>query len=119
MKENMINGQKNINVSIPLTEDTNKLISNDKIELIKSTATFINTSRTDVVDTTALIEKADKYSTFYVGLDIDLDEHKELLSQYRNNVIITPHTAGVSKQALDRMDYELASNIVSCCGKNE
>ena len=110
-----------INVSIPLTEETKYLISKDKIELMKTTATFINTSRVDIVDTKALIEKADKYNTFYVGLDIDLDEHKELLSQYRDNVIITPHTAGVSKQAIERMDFELANNIVNCLngGENE
>jgi len=110
-----------INVSIPLTEETKYLISKDKIELMKSTATFINTSRVDIVDTKALIEKADRYNTFYVGLDIDLDEHKELLSQYRDNVIITPHSAGVSKQAIERMDFELANNIVNCLngGKNE
>lgn len=103
-----------INVSIPLTEETKYLISKDKIELMKPTATFINTSRVDIVDTKALIEKADRYNTFYVGLDIDLDEHKELFSQYRDNVIITPHTAGVSKQAIERMDFELANNIVNC-----
>lgn len=110
-----------INVSIPLTEETKYLISKDKIELMKPTATFINTSRVDIVDTKGLIEKADRYNTFYVGLDIDLDEHKELLSQYRDNVIITPHTAGVSKQAIERMDFELANNIVNCLNgeKNE
>ena len=64
-----------INVSIPLTEETKYLISKDKIELMKPTTTFINTSRVDIVDTKALIEKADKYSTFYVGLDIDLDNY--------------------------------------------
>lgn len=103
-----------INVSIPLTEETKYLISKDKINLMKLTATFINTSRQDVVDTKALIEKADKYSTFYVGLDIDLDDYTDLFSVYRNNVIVTPHTAGVSKQAIDRMDYELANKIVKC-----
>ncbi len=108
-----------INVSIPLTEETKYLISKDKIELMKSTATFINTSRVDIVDTKSLIEKADKYNTFYVGLDIDLDEHKDLLSQYRDNVIITPHTAGVSKQAIERMDFELANNIVNCLNGEE
>ncbi len=102
-----------INVSIPLTEGTNNLISKEKIALMKNTATFINTSRTDVVDTKELIEKALKFQTFYVGLDIDLDEHKELLSQYRNNVIVTPHIAGVSRQAIERMDIEIANNIVS------
>lgn len=110
-----------INVSIPLTDETRYLISKDKIDMIKETATFINTSRQDVVDTKALIEKADKYNTFYVGLDIDLDNYETLLSRYRNNVIVTPHTAGVSKQAIERMDYELANNIVNCLNgeKNE
>lgn len=102
-----------INISIPLTNETKCLISKEKIGLIKSTATFINTSRLDIVDTKALIQKADEYSTFYVGLDIDLDNYEELLSKYRNNVIVTPHIAGVSKQAINRMDYELANNIVN------
>ena len=102
-----------INISLPLTEETKYLISKEKIEMMKKTATFINTSRVDIVDTKTLIEKADKYDTFYVGLDIDLDEHEELLSQYRNNVIITPHTAGVSKQAIDRMDLELVNSIIN------
>lgn len=80
--------------------------------MMKPTATFINTSRCDVVDIKPLIEKADKYNTFYVGLDIDLGDYKELLSQYRNNVIVTPHIAGVSKEAIKRMDYELFRRIV-------
>ena len=106
-----------INVSIPLTEETNNLISKDKITLMKPTATFINTSRTEVVDNKALIEYADLHSTFYVGLDIDLDNYKELFRKYRNNVIITPHTAGISKQAIERMDIEIANRIVNSLEK--
>ena len=100
-----------INVSIPLNDETRNLISKEKIELIKPTATFINTSRTEVVDTNALIEYADKHETFYVGLDIDLDDYKDLFSKYRKNVIVTPHTAGISKQAIDRMYLEIANKI--------
>lgn len=102
-----------INVSIPLNDETRNLISREKIELMKPTATFINTSRTEIVDTKALIDYADKYDTFYVGLDIDLGDYKELFMNYRNNVIITPHTAGISKQALARMDLEIANKIVN------
>jgi len=102
-----------INVSIPLNDGTRNLISRDKIQLMKPTTTFINTSRTDVVDIDALIEYADKYSSFYVGLDIDINNHEELFSVYRNNVIVTPHIAGVSKQAIERMDIELANNIIT------
>lgn len=102
-----------VNVSIPLTSETRNLISKDKISLLKPTATFINTSRAEIVDTEALIAYADLYDTFYVGLDIDLDNYEELFSKYRNNVIVTPHTAGISKQAIYRMDLEIANNIIS------
>lgn len=101
-----------INVSIPLTKETKNLIAKEKINLIKPTATFINTSRAEIVDTEALIEYADKYSTFYVGLDIDVDNYKELFSKHRANVIVTLHTVGISKQAIKRMDLELANKIV-------
>lgn len=101
-----------INISIPLTEETKNLISKKEIELLKSNATFINTSRTEVVDTKSLIEYADKYDSFYVGLDIDIESYNELFQKQRNNVIVTPHTAGISKQAIARMDLELANRIV-------
>lgn len=101
-----------INVSIPLNDETKKLIAKEEINLMKPTATFINTSRAEVVDNNALIEYADKHDTFYVGLDIDVDNYEELFSKYRPNVIVTPHTAGTSKQAIERMDLELANKIV-------
>ena len=101
-----------INVSLPLTEETKGLISRKKIELIKHNATFISTSRAEIIDLRALINYADKYETFYVGLDIDLDRYKELLCKYRKNVIVSPHTAGVSKQSIEKMDVEIANRIV-------
>lgn len=79
---------------------------------MKPTATFINASRDEIVDVKALIEYADLHDTFYVGLDIDLDNYKDIFSKYRKNVIVTPHLAGISKQAIDRMDVELANKIV-------
>jgi len=107
-----------INVSIPLTDETKRLISRKEIELLKPTATFINTSRTEIVDTEELIAYADRYESFYVGLDIDIENYQQLFQKRRNNVIVTPHTAGVSKQAIARMDLELANNIIQKFDKN-
>lgn len=101
-----------VNVSVPLNTETEGMISRELIGMMKPTATFINTSRVDVVDMEALMEYADKHEAFYVGLDIDTDEYKELLGKYRDNVIVTPHTAGVSKQAIARMDLEIAERVV-------
>ena len=104
-----------ITVNIPLNEASENLISNDKIRLMKKSATFINTSRAEIVDMNALVKYADESETFNVGLDIDVENYKEILSMKRNNVIITPHIAGVTQQAIERMDIELANNIKNYC----
>lgn len=102
-----------VSINIPLTDETKMLISEEKINLLKSNATFINTSRAEIVDIEALINYAEKHDTFYVGLDIDLDNYKELFMENRKNVIVTPHIAGVSKQAIARMDMEIANRIIN------
>ncbi len=100
-----------ITVNIPLNEENKNLISKDKIRLMKKTATFINTSRAEIVDMSELIKYADENDTFNVGLDIDSENYKEILGVIKNNVIVTPHIAGVTKEAIKRMDVELANNI--------
>ena len=101
-----------ITINIPLTEENKNLISKEKIRLMKKTATFINTSRGELVDMPELIKYADENKTFNVGLDIDAENYKDILSIKRNNVIVTPHIAGVTKEAVERMDVEVANNIV-------
>lgn len=100
-----------ITVNIPLNEENKNLISKDKMRLMKKTATFINTSRAEIVDMNELIRYADENPTFNVGLDIDVENYKEILNEKRNNVVVTPHIAGVTKEAIKRMDVELANNI--------
>lgn len=78
---------------------------------MKKTATFIDTLRAEIVDINELIKYADENDTFYVGLDIDAEYHKDILEKKRNNVIVTPHIAGVTQEAIKRMDVELVNNI--------
>jgi len=106
-----------ITVNIPLNEENKNLISSNKIKLMKKTATFINTSRAELVDMNALIKYGDENSTFNVGLDIDVQEYKELLKVKRDNVIVTPHIAGVTKESIKRMDVELADSIREYLGE--
>ncbi len=106
-----------ITVNIPLNKENKNLISKDKIRLMKKTATFINTSRAEIVDMGELMKYADENETFNVGLDIDAENYKELLNTKRNNVIVTPHIAGVTKEAIKRMDVELANSIREYLGE--
>ena len=106
-----------ITVNIPLNKENKNLISKDKIKLMKKTATFINTSRAEIVDMNELIRYADENAVFNVGLDIDAENYKGLLNIKRNNVIVTPHIAGVTKEAIKRMDVELANSIKEYLGE--
>lgn len=106
-----------ITVNIPLNKENKNLISKDKIRLMKKTATFINTSRAEIVDMNELIRYANENATFNVGLDIDAENYKELLNTKRNNVIVTPHIAGITKEAIKRMDVELANSIREYLGE--
>ena len=101
-----------ITINIPLTEENKNLISKEKIRLMKKTATFINTSRAELVDMPELIKYADENKTFNVGLDIDAESYKDILNIKRNNVIVTPHIAGVTKESVERMDVEVANRLV-------
>ena len=102
-----------VNVSVPLTEQTRNLISKEKINLLKKNAIFINTSRTEIADVAALIDFADRNPDFYLGLDIDIDKYSELLAKKRSNVIVTPHIAGCTDEAIQRTFVECAENIVN------
>ena len=100
-----------ISVHLPLSELSEGLIDMEKINLMKESAIFINTSREQIVDTTYLLEYADKNANFGVGLDVDIDGLEEIIKKQRNNVLITPHIAGISLEAIIRMDTELAESI--------
>ena len=110
--DKLLNISDIVTVNIPLNEESKNLISKDKSRKKKKTATFINTSRAEIVDMEELIKYADENDTFNVGLDIDAENYKEMLRTKRNNVIVTPHIAGVTKEAIERMDVELANNII-------
>ena len=106
-----------ITINIPLNEENRNIISKEKIRLMKRTATFINTSRGELVDMNELIKYADENNTFNVGLDIDAEDYKDILNIKRNNVIVTPHIAGVTKEAVERMDVEVANKLVKYINK--
>lgn len=116
--DSLLSNSDIITINIPLNEKNKNLISKEKIGLMKKTSTFINTSRAEIVDINELIKYADENKTFNVGLDIDVDNYKDILKIERNNVIVTPHIAGVTQEAIKRMDVELANEIVKYIKEN-
>lgn len=90
-----------ISVHVPLTQKTLGLIGRAEFELMKPTSFFINTSRGEVVDESALKWALKSGEIGGAALDVFSEEpfaDHELLSLA--NFIGTPHTAGNSKEAV-------------------
>ncbi|MDO8740776.1 MAG: hydroxyacid dehydrogenase [Candidatus Woesearchaeota archaeon] len=124
-----------ISLHAPYNKATHHLINKNNIKLIKKGSILINTARGSLVETEALVEALDRGILSGAGLDVLeeeqlVKEESELLSKNypietlktviqnhtllkRENVIITPHNAFNSIEALQRILDTTIENIKS------
>ncbi len=102
-----------VSVHMPLTPETKKLIGLNEIKLMKPTAFLVNTARGGIIDEEELVE-ALKQKVIAGGafdfLEKDPPEITNPLFQFEN-VIITPHNAAITYEAMDRMGLHAAQGI--------
>lgn len=102
-----------ITVHVPLTEETRKMLSAERISLVKPGAILVNTSRGAVIDEEALCRALAEGRVSYAGLDVFEREPptgSPLLGL--PNVVLTPHVAAFTREALYRMDMANAEDLV-------
>jgi len=108
-----------ISVNLPNNAETKGIISSRLIDMMKPTAIFISVSRLETIDVMALIQKANYRFSFYVCLDIDVDETVAKIMQDQANIIITPHIAGGTVETRRRMFGEVAAQIANLVERTE
>jgi len=91
-----------VSVHPPLTPQTRKMINDEALAKMKPTAFLVNCSRGPVVDTDALVRALD--AKRIAGCALDTTDPEPLPDPHplrnRDNVIITPHVAWYSEQAM-------------------
>lgn len=133
--EDLLKSSDIISLHVPYLKSTHHLINKENIELIKPGAILINTARGGVVETDALVWALNKGILAGAGLDVleeemptkderqfllygRPDEHnlKTILQNHvlidMDNVIITPHNAFNTKEALERILNSTIENII-------
>lgn len=112
--ETLLRESDYVSLHCPLTAETRHLINAEAFRKMKPTSFLINVARGGVVDTTALIEAlAGKQ---IAGAALDVYEEEPLPAEHplrkMENVILTPHTAAQSPDALVELREGAARNVL-------
>lgn len=113
--EELLSTSDVVTLHLPLTAQTHHLIDAARLALMRPTAVLVNTSRGGVVDQAAL--GAAIIDGTLAGAALDVLEHEPpdpadpLLAA--TQVIITPHVAFYSEEALAELNRRAAENIVA------
>ena len=102
-----------VSINVPLNEGTVNMIDKKIISKMKDGAIFINTARSKIVDTTALVDalKSGKLS----GAAVDVFDNEPCTDSPLvglPNVVLTPHTAPFTKENFREMNNRAAKSVI-------
>ena len=102
-----------VSLHVPLNDQTRHLIGQAELERMKSSAILVNTCRGPVVDEEALIEALRSGGIRAAGLDVLRDEPTDPGNPILqlDNVIFTPHIAGVTYDTWQRRGRFIFDNL--------
>ena len=104
-----------LSLHCPLTEETKNLIGADELAQMKPGAILINTARGGLIDDHALIEALKNGRLAGAGIDVLRNEPPRdgnpLLEVDLPNLIVTPHNAWASRQAMQTLADQLVDNL--------
>jgi len=104
-----------ISLHCPLTEETQNLIGADELQQMKPSAILINTARGGLIDDHALLDALRSGRLAGAGIDVLRNEPPRdgnpLLDVDLPNLIVTPHNAWASRQAMQTLADQLIDNL--------
>ena len=113
--DNLLSISDIISLHIPLTEETKNLLDEKKLGLIKKSSVIINAARGGVIDENQLAKLLKENKIAGAALDVFNNEpvNKEYAKKFEgiDNLILTPHVGGVTKESNKRVSEMIAKKI--------
>jgi len=111
--EKLLQKSDYITIHIPLNDATRGMISYKELGKVKKEAFLINTSRGGIVDEEALYNALRNNKLRGAALDVYNNEPpgKSPLKEL-DNVIMTPHIAAYTEEAIENMSIQAAQNLI-------
>ena len=107
-----------ISIHAPLTDETFNMLSDGQFKKMKPSAILINTARGSIIETKALLRALKEKKISLAALDVYEEEplpKNSILSQYaknNSNLILTPHIAASTKEAVGEASLFAATTVV-------
>jgi D-3-phosphoglycerate dehydrogenase len=102
-----------VTIHVLLSSETKHLINSDRLKLMKKSAFLINASRGSIIDEEALYKSLKNKEISGAALDVFEEEpitkNNPLLSL--DNIVLSPHMANFTIEALTRMDMMNAEDL--------
>ena len=110
-----------VTLHVPLTPDTRTLIDARRLALMKPTAYLINTSRGALVDQQSLAVALERGVIAGAGIDVFDPEppSRSMRLLHAPNVILSPHVAGVTREAVVRIAQAAFANVLGYLATGE
>ena len=115
-----------ISLNLPLTAETRDYANADFFHAFKNPVHFINTARGPILNTVDLVAALDSGKVLSAGLDVLEYEKSSFTSLFegplppalaalleRENVLLSPHVAGWTKESFEKMGSGLARKVLA------
>jgi D-3-phosphoglycerate dehydrogenase / 2-oxoglutarate reductase len=103
-----------ITVHVPLSDETFHMFSVEQFKQMKPSAFFMNYSRGKVVDEPALADALETQQIAGAAIDVfEVEPATDSVLLGLPNCIVTPHIAGVPREAMRRLGMTVAQRIVN------
>lgn len=111
--EELLRNSDVVSLHCPLNQETRSMINEETLRMFKPTAILLNFARGGIVDEKALYEALINNRIFMAGMDCFCNEpttaDNPLFSL--KNIIVSPHSGGLSQKAADNMSLHAAMCI--------
>ena len=105
-----------LSVNCPKTPETDGMVGAAEMRAMKPTAFVVNTARGNIVDEAALYDALKAGTIAGAGIDpfvVEPATPDNPLFEL-DNILVSPHSAGVTVESMYRMGQVTAQNVVDC-----
>jgi (S)-sulfolactate dehydrogenase len=112
--DELVAGADVVSLHVPLVDSTRGLFGADRLATMKKGAVLINTARGGIVDEVALAAALRAGALGGAAIDVFGTEPLPAASHFDGcpNLILTPHVAGVTAEANERVSFLIAAKVI-------